>query len=274
MSDSEDFIRLPHSDSGPMGTWTPVGKLGSTKAILAPETRTELEKVEEEFAHRQQLAQFGLTHKQKLLFYGPPGNGKSFSARRLARNLGLPLWLVPNAQMVSRWVGSSSEHIFAVFRFARENPCVLLIDEFDSITSKRRDVEQAADQEMNHTTNTMLQMMEQGGLAGVVVFTTNFHKQLDFALFRRFDALVKFDMPTPPMRGQIMEMTLSKMLPVSFRMEPLALASEGLSAALLVEACKNAMKTAVMAGANVVNTGAVLREIQLMVSNQRELLGY
>lgn len=113
------------------------------------------------------------------------------------------------------------------------------------------------DAESNRIVNTLLQLMEMTEVPGLVIFTTNFQKSLDSALFRRFDSVIRFDNPGPEERRRLIDTTVGRMQPKSFNLDALAEAADGLSAALTINACSDAMKNSILQGANVVTSPAV-----------------
>lgn len=264
---------LPHNDEGDlMGKLIPVERLGRTDAVLSSECNQQLCRVEEEYRARDHITHHGMKPKKRLLFYGGPGNGKSFSARRLAKSTRLPLMIVPCSMLVSHFIGQSGRNVAKLFEFASKTPCVMLIDEADAIGSARLEgASSGGTNEINRMVNSLLQSIEIWEPAGLVILTTNFQQSLDHALFRRLDALIRFDNPDDDARRKIIRQTVGKMAPKSFSLDEVVVQSEGLSAALLVSACQEAMKTAILNGARVVTLQSINTEIRRTRIAQKDL---
>lgn len=262
---------LEEGVSPPLGKWIPLEMLGNARPLLADEPLAQLDRVKEEYRVRAKFAKHRLQHRRRLLFYGPPGNGKTYSARSLAGSLRLPLFIVPTANLLGSLLGESPRIIQSLFAFLVTHPCVAVIDECDAIAAARVPGGTNCDAETNRTVNTLLQVMEDAPFQGLVVMTTNFERELDRALHRRFDATVYFGNPGHLHRGALIELTLEGMRPTSLKLPEIVAESKGLSAALVVKACDEAKKQAILNGANVVNTSAVLTEVRRLRTSQEHL---
>lgn len=272
MHNLDDLSNLNSGNGQQWGKWIAVKDLGPVDAVLDEASDRPLRRVEEEFRLQKSLAKHHLKPKRRLLFYGPPGNGKSFSARRLSKSLNLPLLIVPCSTIISSYMGGTGKRLHQLFAYAEMTPCVLLIDECDALGAARIEGGTNCDAESNRTVNTLLQLMEMTEIPGLVIFTTNFQKSLDSALFRRFDSVVRFDNPGPEERRRLIDTTIGKMKPKSFDLDTLAGHANGLSAALTINACSDAMKNSILQGANVVTAAAVEQEIRRIKNFQQDLL--
>ena len=90
-----------------------------------------------EWNHREKLKDRGIARRSKLLFYGPPGCGKSLTANALATELAIPLFLVRFDAVIGAYLGQTAIHLRQLFQFAETTPCVLLFDELDALGKKR-----------------------------------------------------------------------------------------------------------------------------------------
>ena len=127
------------------------------------------------------------------LFSGPPGTGKTLVAGIIARELGLELYRVDLAQIVSKWIGETEKHLEAVFAAAEVGHAMLLFDEADALFAKRTEVRGATEKYANLEVNYLLQRIE--SFAGVALLTTNLDGSLDPAFRRRLAAHVQFPHP-------------------------------------------------------------------------------
>ena len=137
-----------------------------------------------------------------VLFDGPPGTGKTFTAEILADELKIPLYRVHIPNVVSKWVGETERNIAEIFKRARAARAMLLFDEADSLFGRRSAGAQGAnDRYANMEVNLLLQEIERYN--GITVLTTNLYGNLDDALQRRIQFRVTFPMPEAAERANI-----------------------------------------------------------------------
>jgi MoxR-like ATPase len=127
------------------------------------------------------------------LFTGPSGTGKTMAAGILARSLGLDLYRVDLAGLVSKYIGETEKNLARVFAAAEGTDAVLLFDEADALFGKRTEVRDAHDRYANLEVAYLLQRIEQHD--GVVVLATNLRKNIDEAFLRRLTFVVEFPLP-------------------------------------------------------------------------------
>ena len=92
-----------------------------------------------EFRRADEIRRKGLPVRSKLLFCGPPGCGKTLCAEIFASELGLPLLVVKLDRLISSYLGETASNVRKIFEFARKQPCVLFLDEFDALARSRDD---------------------------------------------------------------------------------------------------------------------------------------
>ena len=219
--------------------------------VLRPDVEERFQRIEKEYAARERLSAYGLNPRKKILLYGPPGCGKSLGAKRIAWNTGLPLMKVRFDALISSYFGESATNLRAVFDAAREQPCVLLLDECDFIARSRvasKDIGEVA-----RIVNTLLQLMEEYDAPGLLVATTNLESCLDEALFRRFDDVFAVPLPGKAEILTLLTMTLSSVdRAKSVRWDKIVDELDGVSAAYVVRVAQGAAKTAVLCGRRIV----------------------
>ena len=94
-----------------------------------------------EFRRGDEIRRRGLNVRSKLLFCGPPGCGKTLCAEVFAAELGLPLFVVKIDRLISSYLGETAANVRKIFEFARKQPCVLFLDEFDVIAALATDAQ-------------------------------------------------------------------------------------------------------------------------------------
>ncbi len=161
--------------------------------VLADQQTSSLEITIREFREWDVLQANGLTPNHKLLFCGPPGCGKTVTAEAIARDLGLPLLYVRFDSVVSSLLGETSANIRKVFDYASNGTWVLFFDEFDAIGRSRDDISEHG--EIKRVVNSFLQLLDNFTGKSLIIAATNFERSLDYALWRRFDAILRFEKP-------------------------------------------------------------------------------
>jgi len=135
------------------------------------------------------------------LFYGPPGTGKSMVAGLIARELGLELYRVDLARVVSKWIGETEKNLAEIFDAAEDGQVVILFDEADSLFSRRTEVRSSVDRYANMETNYLLQRLD--SFEGVCILTTNLEGSIDPAFKRRMSLRLHFPFPDEEMRVRL-----------------------------------------------------------------------
>ncbi|MCW5801190.1 MAG: ATP-binding protein, partial [Deltaproteobacteria bacterium] len=151
------------------------------------------------------------------LFYGPPGTGKTLVAGLVARELGLELWRIDLARVMSKWLGETEKNLSEVFDAAEEGQIMLLFDEADSLFAKRTEVKSSNDRYANLEVNYLLQRLD--AFEGVAVLTTNLEGSVDEAFKRRLSMRLYFPFPDEEMRAQLWAAHVPHELPVEGRLD-------------------------------------------------------
>ncbi len=154
----------------------------------------QLESVIREWQSAARLRQAGLEPMRALLFQGPPGVGKTLATQWLARELNLPLLTLDLATVMSSLLGRTGGNIKAVIDYAKSFPCILLLDEFDSIAKQRDDERDVG--ELKRLVTVLLQAIDEWPSTSILVAATNHPKLLDPAVWRRFDLQITFENPS------------------------------------------------------------------------------
>ncbi len=173
--------------------------------VLSRPVRAELEHLLARCRCREELDDaLGVTIKVRYqqgvrcLMVGASGTGKTLAASWLATRLGLPLYRVDLASVVSKYIGETEKNLAELLARAEHSEIVLLFDEADSLFGKRTDIKGANDRFANSQTNYLLQRIE--FYRGIVLLTSNSRDRFDSAFTRRLDQIVEFSLPSPKER--------------------------------------------------------------------------
>merc|ERR1712025_306989 len=201
--------------------------------------------------HPDKFEKFGMTPSRGVLFYGPPGCGKTLLAKAVASECSSNFVSIKGPELLTMWFGESEANVREVFDKARAAaPCVLFFDELDSIGTARGsgggDAGGAGDRVMNQ----LLTEIDGVGVKKNVFFVgaTNRPELLDDALLRpgRLDQLIYIPLPDKPARQGILESTLKKSpIAPNVSLPFLAELTDGFSGADLAELCQRAAKAAI-----------------------------
>jgi len=174
--------------------------------ILSDENRALIESILLEHRRSETLQSYGLRPVDRLLFHGPPGCGKTLTAEVLAAELSRPLAIVRMDSLISSFLGETAANLRKVFDFAQTTPLVLLFDEFDAVAKERSD--QSEHGELKRVVNAVLQMMDNCDTRSVLIAATNHEAMLDSAVWRRFEEVLTFALPTLGQLQRLLEMKL------------------------------------------------------------------
>lgn len=250
--------RLPGPGPSPIPLAKPRGEIADLLTIsyprirmqdlvLANKTKDTLARVIREHKIIREIRAHGLAPRKKLLLVGPPGTGKTMTASAIAGELSLPLFVVRLDRLITRFMGETSAKLRLIFDAIAQTRAVYLFDEFDSIGSARGLANDVG--EIRRVVNSFLQMVEQDASDSIIIAATNHPTILDSALFRRFDDIVKYSLPT----AREIEFALKAKLAgarVSNKINwaKLSAAAKGLSYADLTRATGDALKHALIEG--------------------------
>jgi len=193
------------------------------------------------------LAKLGLEPTRGVLLVGPPGTGKTLTARALAEELGVNYIAIVGPEVISKYYGEAEQKLRGIFEKAAKNaPCIIFIDEIDSLAPDRNSVEGEVEKRV---VAQLLGLMDGFSHSeGVIVLAaTNRPDHLDPALRRpgRFDREVQFRIPDTKGRRDILEI-LSRAMPLdeTVNLDVIAEGAVGFVGADLKAVCQKAAYTA------------------------------
>ena len=243
--------------------------------VLAAATAAHLRELEAQARDRGQvLDDWGFARLTSpgrgttALFAGPSGTGKTMAAQVLARSLGLDLYRVDLAGVVSKYIGETEKHLREVFEACERAPALLLFDEADALFGKRTQVSDAHDRYANIEIDYVLQQMEQ--FDGLAVLATNRQGDLDTAFVRRLRFIIGFAPPGPPERERLWRLALEGARDVEGR--PLVDELDWAGLARELDLTGAGIKSAALAAAFLArNEGTPIGERHVLAAARREL---
>lgn len=233
----------------------PRGELAGLLTVGYPKTRladmalpdalgARLERVLTEQRERHRLREHGFAPMRKLLLVGAPGTGKTMTAAALAGELGLPLFSIQLDGLITKYMGETAAKLRLVFDAIQSNRGIYLFDEFDALGGERGSKNDVG--EIRRVLNSFLQFLEQDESDSLVLGATNHIGLLDRALFRRFDAVLEYSLPTEEIATRVMRGRLALLDTSDIQWHAAAMAAEGLSHAEIAMACEQAAKNAIL----------------------------
>jgi AAA+ superfamily predicted ATPase len=240
---------------GPIPIARPKGELASllsvsypsrrfSDMILAEQVRDALLRLLKEQRHLSKLRSHGLSARRKLLLVGPSGTGKTMTAAALAGELGLPLFVVRLDALITKFMGETAAKLRQVFDAISSTRGVYFFDEFDAIGSQRGLAHDVG--EIRRILNSFLMMIEQDESDSVIVAATNHENILDDALFRRFDDVIEYHVPSSNEVHALLRMRLGQYLPSELHIAEVTSSAVGLSHAEIARAVDDAVKDVIM----------------------------
>lgn len=181
---------------------------GWNDLVLKSEIKDKLRQIEKMFRHKHIVYnEWGFSRKLSLgkgisaLFYGESGTGKTLAGEIIAHELGMDLYKIDIATVISKYIGETEKNLARIFDEAESSNAVLFFDEADAIFGKRTEVQDSHDRYSNIEVSYLLQRIDEYN--GVVIMATNFNKNIDEAFERRLHFSIQFPMPDEDSRLQI-----------------------------------------------------------------------
>lgn len=255
----------------PVAIASPRGELGGLLAVSYPQTRLSemvlerqvrdrLERVIREDKARERIAAFALQPRRKLLLIGPPGSGKTMTARALAAELHLPLLVLRLDGLITKFMGETASKLRLVFDSMAEVRGVYLFDEFDAIGTQRGSLYDVG--EIKRVLNSFLQFIEHDTSDSLLISATNHPQVLDRALFRRFDDIIEYAAPGPRLVERALRNKLAAFETATVDWKAVVKAGSGLSYAELTRACEDAAKATLLDGRSEITTAALVQGLE------------
>ena len=161
--------------------------------LLSDRNRTAVNELIEEQQRAEVLRAYALEPRHRILFVGPPGNGKTSLAEAIAEALLLPLVVLRYEEVVGSYLGETASRLASVFDFARSRRCVLFFDEFDALGKERGDEHETG--EIKRVVSSLLLGVDALPSHTILVAASNHPELLDRAAHRRFE--LRLELPIP-----------------------------------------------------------------------------
>jgi len=236
--------------------WIPKGQV---EVILDLPVRQRVEEFIRYIKAADRLLASNVGISPSMLIYGLPGVGKTELARYISAELQLPLITARSDSLISSFLGSTSKNLRTLFEHVKSRPCILFLDELDSVAKLRDDHHELG--ELKRVVVSLLQNID--ALAGetVLIAATNHHHLLDPAVWRRFTYKLEMQKPDTKSRELLFKLFLGDYTPSDSDIKDFALASEKITGADIKQLCQNSIRAAVLEDKKTVPSIEVFREI-------------
>lgn len=222
--------------------------------------RARLRRVLLEQRQGDTLRSHGFQPLRRLLLTGPPGTGKTMSAHVLAGELRLPLFLIRLDGLITKFMGETAAKLRLIFDALSETRGVYLFDEVDALAGERAVVNDVG--EIRRVLNSFLQFLELDTSQSLIIAATNHPQLLDRAMFRRFDAVVDYPLPSPDVVRTVIRNRLASVKSSTLSWPKIDAAAVGLSHGEVAAAAEAAAKDAILSGDGQVTTATLCESLQ------------
>ena len=256
--------------TAPVALVQPKGELASLLSAHYPDTKLSdmvlsielefrLKRILIEQKQRSRLQAYNLSPRRKILLVGPPGAGKTMTAAALAGELQLPLLTAMYSSLMGKFMGETASRLKLIFDAMSLTRGVYFFDEFDAIGSQRNNVNDVG--EIRRILNSFLLFIENDKSDSLIVAATNHPSLLDEALFRRFDDVIEYTLPTTKMIQHLLQVRFSVFNIQWDDWSEVLRVAEGLSLAEVTRAADEAAKQAVLSGTEIISEKTLISAI-------------
>jgi len=214
-----------------------------SELVVSDSLKNRIQRILKEYKQQHKLKKHGLNHRRKLLLAGPPGTGKTMTASIIAAQLSLPFYTILMDKLVTKYMGETSAKLRQIFDLIQRQQGVYLFDEFDAIGAERGLANDVG--EMRRVLNAFLQFIELDKSESLIVAATNNLTLLDQALFRRFDDVLHYKLPSRKETAILIDNRLGT-FKGRFSSEKIATQVTKLSHGEIAQACDDAIKETVL----------------------------
>ena len=242
----------------------------------ADEEKHELEEIVDFLKNPRKYAELGARIPKGVLLMGPPGTGKTLLARAVAGEAGCPFFSISGSEFVEMFVGMGAAKVRDLFKQANEKaPCIVFIDEIDTIGKKRDGGQYGGNDEREQTLNQLLTEMDgfDGSKGVVILAATNRPESLDPALLRpgRFDRRIPVELPDLQGRIDILKVHAQKIkLAGNVDFSAIARTAAGASGAELANIINEAALRAVRLGRSCATQEDLMESVEVVIAGYQK----
>ena len=281
-------VMMKRIGGGPMGSALQFGK-SSAKVYIASETgikftdvagedeaKENLQEVVDFLHNPAKYQEIGARMPKGVLLVGPPGTGKTLLAKAVAGEAEVPFFSISGSEFVEMFVGMGANKVRDLFKQANEKaPCIVFIDEIDTIGKKRDGSGMGGNDEREQTLNQLLTEMDgfEGSKGVVILAATNRPETLDPALLRpgRFDRRVPVELPDLQGREAILKVHATKVkVAEDVDFNAIARAASGASGAELANMVNEAALRAIRQGRKFVIQEDLQESIEVVIAGYQK----
>lgn len=260
-----NIVNFPTDLKGLVLTERP--EISKVSLIIQVQLEKRIQQIIHEYRQQGKLKSHGLSHRRKMLLIGPPGTGKTMTARVLAHELHIPLYTIQVDRLVTKFMGETSAKLRQIFDLMSQEHGIYLFDEFDAIGGERSMDNDVG--EMRRVLNAFLQFIEQDTSDSLIIAATNNSRLLDQALFRRFDDVLSYDYPDENERKNLITNLMGTYKMSNFSWKSTLKESEGLSHAEIDQACRDSIKKAILEDRIKVDSDALIEKLKERQESRR-----
>ena len=240
------------------------------------EAKENLTEIVEYLHDPDKYKEIGASMPKGILLVGPPGTGKTMLAKAVAGEAGVPFFSISGSEFVEMFVGMGASKVRDLFKQANEKaPCIVFIDEIDTIGKKRDSHGMAGNDEREQTLNQLLTEMDgfDASKGVVILAATNRPDTLDPALLRpgRFDRRIPVELPDLKGREEILKVHARKIkLGDNVDFNAIARAASGASGAELANMVNEAALRAVRENRKFVVQSDLEESIEVVIAGYQK----
>lgn len=181
--------------------------------VINAELKSQINEIKTWLEHNDDLVRMFASDNRfrkgyRALFFGPPGTGKTFTARLLGDEFRREVFKIDLSMVVSKYIGETEKNLELLFTRAEDKRWILFFDEADALFGKRTNVRDAHDKYANQEVSYLLQRIED--YDGLIILATNWKNNIDDAFIRRFNSILRFPVPNEEERREIWEKLFPK----------------------------------------------------------------
>ncbi len=239
------------------------------------EAKESLSEIVDYLHNPQKYTEVGASMPKGVLLVGPPGTGKTMLAKAVAGEANVPFFSISGSEFVEMFAGMGASKVRDLFKQAKEKaPCIVFIDEIDTI-GKKRDTQLGGNDEREQTLNQLLTEMDgfEGNSGVMILAATNRPESLDPALTRpgRLDRTIPVELPDLKGREEILKVHAKKVkLADDVNLHDIARMASGSSGAELANIINEAALRAVRNNRTVVTQEDLEESIEVVIAGYQK----